>query len=74
MNTTKEQYREAQKILNNNPSMRQNGSFGYYSNGDVVMTIFWDPDETKELSRIIIKPNGAIKKQYPQSNRKEQKS
>ena len=72
MNATKEQCRKSQEILNNNPSMRQNGSFGYYSNGDVVMTIFWDPDETKELSRIIIKPNGAIKKQDPQYNRKEQ--
>ena len=67
MNATKEQCRKSQEILNNNPSMRQNGGFGYYSNGDVVMTIFWDPDETKELSRIIIKPNGTIKKtQEPQ--------
>lgn len=56
--TTLEQNRAAQQIINDNPSMRWNGKFGYYSNGQVVMTIYWDFDETKEDFKIKLNPDG----------------
>jgi len=54
MIATKEQNRAVQEILNNNPSMRWDGKFGHYSSGQVVITIHWDFDETKEEFEITL--------------------
>lgn len=58
MTATKEEIRAAQEIINNNPSMRWDGKFGHYSNGQVVMTIHWDFDETKEEFKITLNNDG----------------
>lgn len=56
--TTKEQNIACQEIINNNPSMRWDGKFGHYSNGQVVMTIHWDFDKTKEEFKIKLNTDG----------------
>jgi len=58
MSTSKEQIRAAQEIINNNQSMRWDGKFGHYSNGQVVMTVHWDFDKTKEEFKITLNRDG----------------
>tara|TARA_R110000851_G_C12805672_1_gene537933 strand:+ start:151 stop:339 length:189 start_codon:yes stop_codon:yes gene_type:complete len=59
MTATKAQYRSANDILEKNPSMQWDGKFGFYSNGQCVMTIWWDFDETKEKFKLTINPDGS---------------
>ena len=59
MLATKEQNRAAQEIINNNPSMRWDGKFSHYSNGQAVMTIHWDFDKTKEEFKITLNTDGS---------------
>jgi len=58
MTATEEQCRASQQILQNNPSMRWDCIFGFYSNGQAVMTIHWDFDETKEEFKITLNKDG----------------
>ena len=54
---TKQQYKTANELLSTNPSMIWDGVFGLYSNGDVVMTIWWNFDGTKEKFKLTINPD-----------------
>jgi hypothetical protein len=59
MTPTKKQYIASNDILEKNPSLIWDGSFGFYSNGQCVMTVWWDFDKTKQEFKLTINPDGS---------------
>jgi hypothetical protein len=57
VNPTKLQSEVANKLTNNNTSLKWNGIYGFYSNGDVVINVYWNFDKETTYN-ITIKSNG----------------
>lgn len=66
MRATEKQNISAQNIINTNPSLRWDGKFSHYSNGQVLMNVYWDFDKTKTNHKIVLNIDGTIN----QDNRK----
>jgi len=60
MAPTREQIEAVQRTLTNNPSMVWNGKFGFYSNGQIIIDIWWSFDEPKEIFKITYNKDGSI--------------
>lgn len=60
MKPTKEQNTAVQSLLQNNPSMCWDGTFGYYSTGQVSIHIYWSFDKTQEMFPITFNIDGTI--------------
>ena len=58
MTATKSQHRTINDILETETLMRWDGIFGFYSNGQCVISIWWDFDSTKQKFNIIIDSDG----------------
>lgn len=48
----------ANKIVKSNPSLIWDGIFGYYSNGRVVMNVYWSFDESKNVYQVVLDRDG----------------
>ena len=58
MQATKEQVQAIQRTLFMNPSMKWDGTMGFYSNGIVIIDVTWYNEE--EIYKIKFHPNGEL--------------
>lgn len=56
---TEEQRKTIQELIQDDPSLQKLG-IGYYSNGTIVMEVYWSFDEKKTRYNIEINRNGII--------------